>query len=59
MVSMHHTPHHLRRSIEAGALGYVLKDDIGRDLVSAVHTIHQGKRFFSHQIADLAQLYIS
>ena len=58
MVSMHHTPHHLRRSIEAGASGYVLKDDISHDLVSAVHTLHQGKRFFSRQMADLAQAYI-
>ena len=58
MISMHRTPYHLRRSIEAGALGYVLKDDMGFELVSAVRTLHQGNRYFSKQVAELAQLYI-
>ncbi len=58
MVSTYHTPQHIHRSIEAGALGYVLKDDIRRDLVMAVRTLYQGGQYFSKQIAELARFYI-
>jgi len=58
MVSTYDTPHHIRRSLEAGALGYILKDVISKDLITAVRTVSQGNRYFSKQIADLAQLYV-
>jgi DNA-binding NarL/FixJ family response regulator len=58
MVSTYQTPQHVHRSIEAGASGYLLKDDIGRELVAAVRTIHQGTAFFSRQVAELARLYL-
>lgn len=53
MVSIYDTPQHIHRSIEAGALGYILKDTISYDLVRTVRTIHQGKRYFSASIANL------
>jgi len=55
MVSMHRTSYHLQRSLEAGALGYVLKDDIGQELVAAVRTLYLGDRYFSKQVAELAK----
>lgn len=58
MVSMYHTPPYVHHSMEAGALGYVLKDDISRDLITAVRTLHQGGVYFSKQVAELAKLYI-
>ena len=58
MVSMHRTPYYLQRSMEAGASGYVLRDDMGYELVSAVRTLHQGNRYFSKQVAELAQVYV-
>ena len=58
MVSTYDTPYYIRRSIEAGALGYILKDVVSKDLITAVRTVSQGNRYFSKQIADLAQLYI-
>jgi DNA-binding NarL/FixJ family response regulator len=58
MVSMHRTPYHLQRAMEAGASGYVLKDDMGYELATAVRTLHQGNRYFSKQVTELAQLYI-
>ena len=58
MVSMHRTPYHLQRSMEVRASGYVLKDDMGYELATAVRSLHQGNRYFSKQVAELAQLYI-
>jgi len=53
-MSTYDTPHHIHRSIKAGVSGYVIKDDASRDLVPAVRTLHQGKRYFSQKIAELA-----
>jgi len=50
MVSTYDTPHHIHRSIEAGAFGYILKDVVNRDLIIAVRTIYQGKQYFSQQV---------
>ena len=58
MVSADFAPHYLRRSIEAGAFGYILKDTMGYELVSAVRTLHQGNRYFSKQLAELVQPYM-
>lgn len=59
MVSTYHTPQHIHQAIEAGVQGYVLKDEIRRDLVPAVRNLHEGRLFFSQQIAELAKLYIA
>jgi DNA-binding NarL/FixJ family response regulator len=58
MISMRVTPYYIRRSLRAGALGYVLKDTAGDDLVMAVHSLYQGKRYFSKQIAAIAEYYL-
>jgi len=58
IMSTYHTPHQIHRSIKAGASGYVIKDDTSRDLVPVVRTLHQGKRYFSQKIAELAKLYL-
>ena len=58
MVSTHNVPHHIRSAVEAGALGYILKDAVRHDLILAVRSVCQGNRYFSKQIAELAKLYI-
>ena len=58
MVSMHDTPKYIRRCLQAGASGYVIKDMAGDDLIVAVHSLYEGKRFFSKQIAEIAKYYI-
>jgi DNA-binding NarL/FixJ family response regulator len=58
MVSMHDTPKYIRRCLRAGASGYVIKDMAGDDLIVAVHSLYEGKRFFSKQIAEIAKYYI-
>jgi DNA-binding NarL/FixJ family response regulator len=59
IVSTYNTPRYIHRSLEAGALGYVLKEEVKRDLVTAVRSIFQGDRYFSKQVVDLAHYYIS
>jgi DNA-binding NarL/FixJ family response regulator len=58
MVSMHNTPKYIRRCLRAGALGYVIKDMAGDDLIMAVHSLHEGNWYFSKQIAEIAKYYI-
>ena len=56
--SMYAAPWYIQRSIQAGALGYVLKDGVDIDLVIAVRSLHQGNRYYSKQIAEIAKRYI-
>jgi DNA-binding NarL/FixJ family response regulator len=43
----------IRDALEAGARGYVLKSDAGRDLVSAVDALHRNKTFFTPKVAQM------
>jgi DNA-binding NarL/FixJ family response regulator len=58
VVSTYQTPVYIRRSVEAGASGYVLKDEVNSELVTAIYAVYRGNRYFSHQVSDLAKLYI-
>jgi DNA-binding NarL/FixJ family response regulator len=42
----------VRQTLEAGARGYLLKTDAGRDLVSAVDALRQNKTFFTFKVAQ-------
>ena len=50
-LSMYHTEEYVQRALNAGALGYVLKDGAGHELVGAVRSLHTGKRYLSPQVA--------
>jgi DNA-binding NarL/FixJ family response regulator len=39
--------------LRAGARGYVLKSDAGRDLVSAIHALRNNKPFFTSKVARM------
>ena len=47
------TSEHVYRALRAGALGYVIKDAAGSELVCAVRTVSSGKRYLSPSIATL------
>src|SRR5512138_2668938 len=49
VLSMHHTAEYLQRAMEAGANGYLLKDSAGRELVSAIRDLKEGKLYFNHK----------
>ena len=57
ILSMYQTSEYIHRCLQAGALGYILKDMAGEDLVKAVHSLSHGKQYFSKQIARIANLY--
>ena len=58
MASLSETPENIRRSLEAGALGYLLKEGAKEQLVGAVRSTDHGTRYFSTQIAEIANLFI-
>ena len=53
VLSMHESVHMVRRVIQAGAQGYVLKSDLGECLVNAVKSITAGERFLTSRVSDL------
>ncbi len=52
MLSMHSNPEYALRALEAGALGYVLKESAAREVADAVRTVHARARYLSPKIAD-------
>jgi two-component system, NarL family, response regulator NreC len=51
VLSMHADEAYVRQLLEAGAIGYLLKDSADVDLIQAVTAVSQGKSFFSPAIA--------
>ncbi len=43
----------IRQTLEAGARGYLLKSDAGRDLVAAVDALRRNKTFFTPKVAQM------
>ena len=52
ILSMHSDESYILRSLEAGARGYILKDNAEEHLVQAIRVVAQGKPFFSPVIAQ-------
>lgn len=57
MLSFYDRPEYVHRALQAGALGYVLKDMFQKDLIAAVHAVSLGNRYFTEQIAWVAEQY--
>jgi len=53
ILTMHDSGQLVRDVLEAGARGYVLKSDAGRDFITAVDTLRQNKPFFTPGVAEL------
>jgi DNA-binding NarL/FixJ family response regulator len=51
-------PEYIRRALEVGAKGYILKDKAGEELLEAIRTVHQGSHYFSEGIAGIAEKYL-
>lgn len=52
MLSIHFTSVHIQRALQAGAMGYLLKESAGEEVVDAIRTVHDGKRYLSRKIAE-------
>jgi len=52
IVSQHDSPHMMREALEAGARGYVVKSNAGRDLLEAVAAVSQHREFMPEARRD-------
>lgn len=53
ILTMHESDSVIREVLDAGARGYILKTDAGRDLVSAVESLRRNKTFFTSRVAQM------
>jgi DNA-binding NarL/FixJ family response regulator len=53
ILTMHDSDSLIRESLEAGARGFVLKSDAGRDVVSAVEALRRNKTFFTPNVEQM------
>jgi len=53
VLSVHDSEQLVREVLEAGARGYVLKSDAGRDLITAVETLCRHKPFFTARVSEM------
>jgi DNA-binding NarL/FixJ family response regulator len=53
ILTMHESDPLIREVLDAGARGYVLKSDAGRDLVTAVNAVRSNKTFFTAKVAQI------
>jgi DNA-binding NarL/FixJ family response regulator len=52
ILSIHFTSVHIQRALQAGAMGYLLKESAGEEVVEAIRTVHEGRRYLSKKIAE-------
>ena len=53
ILTMHESDPLIREVLDAGARGYLLKSDAGKDLVSAVEAIRRNKTYFTATVAQM------
>ena len=51
ILSMHHTTEYIQRALQAGAVGYLLKDSAGSELVTAIRELNDGKHYLSQKVS--------
>ena len=53
ILTMHDTDQVVRDVLAAGARGFLLKSDAGRDLITAVEALHNQRTFFTTKVAQM------
>jgi two-component system response regulator DegU len=53
ILSMHNNEDYISKSIENGALGYLLKDASKEEILKAIHTVAEGGRYFGNSVSDI------
>jgi DNA-binding NarL/FixJ family response regulator len=53
VLTMHESDQMVRRVLDAGALGFVLKSDLAKHLVKAVKDVSAGKQFLTPRVSDI------
>ena len=60
VLSMHADKHYIKEALEAGAYGYLCKNCTYDQLIEAVNTVYQGKKYLSNKITEvLIEDYLS
>lgn len=54
ILTMHDSAMMIQSVLDAGARGYILKDDAGRNLLAAVDAVRRGKPFLSSRVSGAA-----
>ena len=49
---------YVRKALEVGAKGYVLKDTAGEELLKAIHLVHEGEHYFSEKLAEIGTRFL-
>jgi len=52
ILSIHFTSIHIQRALQAGAMGYLLKESAGEEVVEAIRAVYNGQRYLSKKIAE-------
>jgi DNA-binding NarL/FixJ family response regulator len=55
VLTMYHGDEDIHRAVEAGAMGYLLKDTLPDDLIRVIREVHSGKRAIPPEIAALLE----
>jgi len=53
ILSQYESEEYVRRAVESGARGYLLKNSLAQDLLTAIHAVHEGEQFFVSPVSDL------
>lgn len=53
MLSMHNNEDYILRAVEAGAIGYILKDSSSDEMMKAIKTVATGEKYFSSPVATI------
>ena len=53
ILTMHDSDQMVRRVLEAGALGYVLKSDLAKHLIRAVKSVSKGKVYLTPKVSEI------
>jgi DNA-binding NarL/FixJ family response regulator len=53
ILTMHDNEEYIRQVLEAGAMGYILKDAAARELISAIRTVNRGEAVLSPAVTRL------
>ena len=53
ILSMHYSTEHIYQALQAGAMGFVIKDSAGKELMQAVRAVYGGHRYLSEKVDEI------
>ncbi|KEO72322.1 response regulator transcription factor [Anditalea andensis] len=53
ILSMHNDEEYVLQAMDSGAAGYLLKDTSKEEFIKAIHSVHQGGKYFSGDISNI------